>query len=440
MRLTSVRRRTPLVAAAFAAAALVAGPAGAGNGHFIHGVGAVQSSMGGVGVALPTGTLGALYLNPAMLATVEGHEFGFSIELVDSQPVVESSVQTPFGSFTGRTENESDLAVIPSFGWARGADDGRRVTLAMGVLSLAGFGTDYPQDSTNPILLPQPLGFGGVYSSYRFMKIPFAVAWRPAPELALGVSLNAGWASLAAQPFGGTTPDCSSATRCFVPDVSEDSAFGYGLQVGAVWTPAPAWSFGAAYTSEQSFEDFSWNSRVANPDLPSFGSQREIRFGLDVPQSLAAGIGWTPSSRFRAGLDGRWIGYSDTQGFEAGFDPVTGAPRGLGWEDIVVIAFGVEYQATPRLALRGGWNRSESAVPDSSAFFNVGSPAVFEDHLTLGLGWQLAPGWSVDLGVYRAFEAEVTGTFVTPAGPVPGTRVTNEMEVDSGLATITFAM
>jgi len=439
MRTNAFRRGLAPALAALAAVFVVASPAAAGNGHFIHGVGAVQSSMGGVGVALPVGTLGALYMNPAMLAEVEGHEFGFSIELVDSKPEVESEVQTPFGPFVGRTENQSDVAVIPSFGWARGIGGGRRVALAMGVLSLAGFGTDYPQDSTNPILLPQPAGFGGVYSSYRFMKIPFAVAWRPADGIALGVSLNAGWASLAAQPFGATAPDCSGPTRCFFPDVSEDSAFGYGVQLGALWTPAPAWSFGASYASEQKFEDFSWNSQVANPGLPSFGTGRQVRFGLDVPQTFAAGIGWTPSERFRAGLDGRWIGYSDTEGFESGFGP-DGVARGLGWEDIVIVALGAEYLATPRLALRAGWNRSESAVPDASAFLNVGSPAVFEDHLTLGLGWQLSPGWTVDLGFYRGFESDVTGSFLTPAGPVPGTRVTNEMEVDSGLATITFRM
>ena len=53
---------------------LLAAPAAwAGNGHTLHGVGAVNSSMGGAGVALPIDTLGGLLLNPA-LATRHGRQ------------------------------------------------------------------------------------------------------------------------------------------------------------------------------------------------------------------------------------------------------------------------------------------------------------------------------------------------------------------------------
>ncbi|HMB52403.1 MAG TPA: outer membrane protein transport protein [Thermoanaerobaculia bacterium] len=433
---SALRRTAFAVAVAFV---VVAAPAVlAGNGHFIHGVGAVNSAMGGAGVALPEGPIGALYLNPALLTEIEGHDFEFGIELVDSQAAVESTVQTPFGAFSGRTEDETDLSPVPSFAWARGPKDGGNVAFGMAFLGLAGFGTDYPQDSSNPILNPQPAGFGAVYSSYKFLKIPFGVGWRVNDELSLGFSFNAGAATLEARPFGGVAPDCSGPTTCFFPGLNEDSAFGFGATVGLLWKPSDVWAFGVAYNTEMSFDAFDWNTTHANPNLPNFGTARSDEFTVDTPQTFTAGLAFTPNPRWRVAFDGRWINYEDTEGFESGFNPMTGAAAGLGWDDIYVFALGVEFAATPNVTLRGGWNRSDAAVSESSAFQNVASPALFEDHLTLGLGWQAYEELQVNLGYYHVFENDVTGAFVGPFGPVPGTSVTNEIAVDSYLATFSF--
>ncbi|HEX6203540.1 MAG TPA: outer membrane protein transport protein, partial [Thermoanaerobaculia bacterium] len=294
------------------------------------------------------------------------------------------------------------------------------------------------QDPTNPIRAPQPQGFGAVYSSYRYIKLPLAAAWQVTPELALGVALNGGWSSLSATPFGAAAPDCSGPTTCFFPSVPEDSAFGYGLQAGLYWTPTPTWGFGLSYSTEQEFEEFEWHTTRANPGRPDFGTARTVEFQLNVPQTLSAGIGFTPSERLSVGLDARWIDYEGTEGFAGGFDPATGAVRGLGWDDIVVWAVGAEYRVGPSLALRGGWNRSESAVTPESAFANVASPAMFEDHLTLGLGVRLYDQLELNLAAYRAFENEVRGQFLSPAGPVPGTSVVNRMSVDSAVLTLRF--
>lgn len=434
-------RWSPAAALAAAVVSFAAAPAAlAGNGHFLHAAGAVHSALGGAGTALPAaGTLGALYVNPALLAAApEGHSFELGVELADSNPEVESSVQTPFGTFSGRTEDDGDLAMIPSFGWSRGTRGGTRAAFGMGVLSLAGFGTEYPQDATNPILAPQPQGFGALYSGYRFIKLPFAAAWQVTPELAVGASLNGGWASLSAVPFGGAAPDCTPPATCFFPSLTEDSAFGYGLQAGLYWRPTPTWGFGLSYSTEQEFEDFEWHTTRANPLRPDFGTARTVEFQLNVPQTASVGVGFTPNERLSVGLDARWIDYDGTQGFGSGFDPSTGAVAGLGWDEIVVWALGAEYRFGPALALRGGWNRSESAVTPDSTFLNVGSPAVFEDHLTLGLGLRLYDELELNLAAYRAFENEVSGQFLSPAGPVPGTSVTNRMSVDSAVMSLRF--
>src|SRR6476646_12187785 len=86
------------------AATLLATPAvWAGNGHTLHGVGAVNSSMGGAGVALPIDTLGGLLLNPALATEQDGSHFAFSAEYNTPTNAVSSTVPTPIGPFSGKT-------------------------------------------------------------------------------------------------------------------------------------------------------------------------------------------------------------------------------------------------------------------------------------------------------------------------------------------------
>jgi long-chain fatty acid transport protein len=396
----------------------------AGNGHLLHGVGAVNSSMGGSGVALPVDPLGALLLNPALLTDLDGSRFAFSAEYNTQKNAVESRV----GPFAGRTEDDSDPAVIPAFGWTR-HKSGSRLAYGMGFLGLAGFGVDYPQDPTNPILAPQPNGFGRVYSNYQLMKIPFAVAWRLSDAFSLGVSLNTSRATLTADPAGFASPDCSGPRGpCFFPRVNGDSAWGYGLGIGAYYKVSPAFAFGLSYNTETDFEDFEWNTSVANPGLATFGRARKVTLQLNAPAVLVAGIGWTPSDRLAIGIDGKWINYEDTEGFK----------DALGFKDITVFDAGVQWQATDRITLRGGYNVSESPIKPENVFITVPVPAVFEDRVTVGSGIRVNPNLELNAAYYHVFKNRVTGPFLGPTGPVAGTAATTEMTMDSIVLTFSF--
>lgn len=430
MKLTRV---TTLLVAAFAC---LAQPSLAGNGHFLHGVGAVNSAMGGAGVGLANDPLGALNLNPALLTELDGHQFAFAAEYADASNAVSSQA----GPFSGRTEESSDPPIIPAFGWTR-HKPGSRLAYGMGFLGRAGFGVDYPQDSSNPLLAPQPFGFGRVYASYQYLHIPTVIAYKVSDALSLGVTFIAGRSSLTADPAGFAAPDCSAGGVCYFPRVGTDSAFGFGFQVGALYKVNPAISLGFSYTGEQHFEAFEWNSAVANPNLPTFGTARTIRFKLNNPELWAVGIGFTPSDRLKIALDAKRANYSKAQGFGGvGVDPATGQARGLGWKDINTFAIGAQYQATPALALRVGFNRTDNAIPDSSAFFNVASPSIWGDHYCAGLGYAIDRNFSLDLAYYKATKTSIQSPFLGPTGPVPGTQVKNEMAMESLLATFSFKL
>lgn len=439
-RPSSSIRLTSLRCAALVCAGLLLAPlaALAGNGHITHGAGAINSSMGGAGTGLPGDVLGALFLNPALLAQMDGHQMSFGIELAQSEASTSSTVPTPFGPFSGSTEDDADLAPIPTVGWSYRPADGR-VAFGFGLIGLAGFATDYPVDPTNPILAPQPQGLGAASSEYSLLKVPFAVAWQATPKLSLGASVNLGWATLEASPFGGLTPDCSSPTDCFFPDVDKDGAAGFGFQLGLLYQFNDKVGLGFSWASEQTFEDFTWNLEVANPNLPTFGTGRSEEFDLDAPQIFAVGLGLRPTEAWALALDVRWIGFEDTDGFRGGpFDAATGLPPGLGWDDIFVYAVGAEYQFPNGVALRAGYNLSDSAITPDSTFFNVQSPAAFEDHYTFGLGIPVYDKLNLDFGYYHVPDNAVSGPFQSPFGPVPGTRIENEISIDSILMSFTF--
>lgn len=399
-------------------------PAWAANGHLLHGVGAVNSSMGGAGVALPNDALGALSLNPALLTQIDGHKMEFSAEYNTAKNAVESEI----GPFSGRTEEEGDPSLIPAFGFTV-HQPGTGSAFGVGFLGLAGFGVDYPQTAGNLITAPQPLGLGRIYSNYAYMKVPVAFAFQVSPNLSVGASLNAGRATLTANPAGFATPDCSSATNCVFPSVNADSAWGFGATVGMLWKATPNLNFGLSYASEQDFEDFEWHTTVANPSLPTFGTDRTVTFQLNAPAQIVAGLGFRPSSNLAIAFDAKRVFYEDTEGFK----------DVLGLRNIDVFSLGIQFQATPSVTLRLGGNHGDSAIESDRVFFTIPVPAVFEDHITAGFGMKVTPSLVANLGYYHVFKNRVDGPIFSPViGPIPGSRVTTEMEMDAIVATFSF--
>ncbi|HYX26546.1 MAG TPA: outer membrane protein transport protein [Thermoanaerobaculia bacterium] len=418
-----------------AATLVLATPAAwAGNGHNLHGIGAVNSSMGGAGVALPIDTLGGLLLNPALAVGMEGSHFAFSAEYNQAKNAVESTVTvpTPGGplKISGRTDEAGDRVLIPAFGFVH-HDRGSNFAYGIGFLGLAGFGADYPQDSTNPILAPQPFGFGRVYSNYQLLKVPTVLSWQLSDAFSFGLSLNAAYATLTANPAGFAAPDCSGpAGPCFVPSVNADSAWGYGAGVGIRYKLTPAFSLGASYNTKTKFQDFQWNAAVANPNLPTFGTARKIRLRLDMPAQAVVGLGWTPTDRLALALDGKWIDYENT----AGFSDV------LGFKSIKVGEIGLQYKLTDRVALRAGYNKAQNPIPDDRTFFTIETPAIFKTHYTAGIGLRVSNVMTLDAAYYHVPENTITGPILSPAGPVPGASVTTRMAMDSVVVTFNFGL
>lgn len=431
------------IAAALAFVAAVAAPAHATDGHFLHGVGAVNSALGGVGIAAPTSLLGAFYVNPAGLVAFRGTAMELGFELFKPERTLSSRA----GPMAGTTRSSSEFVPIPAFGWSRELLE-RRLVVGVAGLGIGGFGVDYRVDTSNPIVSPRPFGFGQVYSNFSLMKIIPAAALRVGERLRIGAALNVDWASLAVDPMPVAAPavdpgeDGAPGTaddRAFYSRATDaDGSFGIGAQLGAQYTIGRSLAVGLAYTTPQVFQQFEWDAVYENPHLPSYGTPRTIRFAMDVPAVYAAGVAWSPADWIAAGLDGKYIDYARTRGFrESGF-AADGAVRGFGWESIVTFGTGLEVRPTRAVALRIGYNYSDNPIPDAQSMFNAPAPAVVQHHATLGAGYRFANGFGVDVAYYRAFENSIAGPFQTMMGAAPNTSVSSAMSEHSVLLGFTF--
>jgi long-chain fatty acid transport protein len=425
------------------AVAVTPGIASATDGHFLHGVGAINSAMAGIGVASPTSLLGAFYVNPAGLLAFKGTATELGFEMFKP----ERSIESKAGPVSGTTASSSAFVPIPAFGWSRELSKDR-LTVGVAGLGVGGFGVDYHTDPTNPVLAPRPFGFGAIYSNFSLMKIIPALAYRPTENLRLGVAVNVDWASLAVDPMPIAAPAVdpgpdgawqTADDRAYYSRATDAAgSFGAGAQFGLQYAVTPHVAVGLAYTTPQVFQTFEYGGVYENPNLASYNTPRTIKFNMDVPAVYAAGLSFTPSSAFTFGLDTKYITYASTRGFKDQGFASDGSVKGFGWRNIWSVASGLQFRPVSRIALRAGYNYSGNPIPNALSMFNSAAPAVVQHHATLGAGYTFTNGFGIDVGYYHAFANSITGPFQTPAGAMPGTSIKSSMSENSILVGFTF--
>lgn len=230
---------------------------------------------------------------------------------------------------------------------------------------------------------------------------------------------------LEVNPFPGARPDQTG-----YPDGPQTSATGWGFQAGIHAADLNGFHVGVSYKSTQRFSAYEFDA-----------GQRAFSFELDYPRILSAAVGYSGLERFQVVADVRYIDFANTEGFDtAGFDQY-GAVTGFGWNSIVAVATGVEYELTSRVPIRVGYAFNENPIDDDVAFYNVASPAIVQHHVSGGLSYrfsdavmlsaavQYAPASAVECPMQNPQHQQIFGT-----PEMPGTNVKTE------LSTVTAVM
>jgi long-chain fatty acid transport protein len=403
-----MKRRLSTLAIAAAVAAAFPAAAWGTNGYFQHGVGMKSSGMGGAGIAYAQDAI-APATNPAGIAFV-GDRVDFGLTWFrPSRSATISGIPAfgpPFPDFNGTYDGDDKTNFfIPEFGYTRAIDP--QLTFAITVYGNGGLNTSY----TTPIPL-----FGSTQAGVDLSQLFIAptLAYRIAPEHALGVSLNLAYQRFKATGLQNFAPYSSSPDN--LTDKGYDDSYGVGLRVGYTGRLSPQVTVGATYQMKTKMSEFDAYRGL-------FAEQG----GFDIPANYGIGIAVKPVPQATIAFDIVRIEYSGVASVGNPLLPNFGqAPlgasggAGFGWRDVTAYKLGVDYAVDPTLTLRAGYNYGRQPIPASETLFNVLAPGTVESHYTLGATWTLANRSEITFALMYAPEVEVKGPGSIPTGPLFG--------------------
>jgi long-chain fatty acid transport protein len=401
-----------LITALFATA-IVAPQAMAVNGMQVRGVGAYGEGMSGAVTAAPFDTT-TMVTNPA------------GITRVGSRSDIHAGLFTPIRKIDytaiggGEDEGGSPNYLLPGVGMSAPTSEGSDLYIGMGIYVMAGMGADF-----GPVTGPTAFGNPNVrlFSQAQFWKLTPTIAKKFSDQLSVGFSLNIDYQQYDIQQnFALPTGTGGMAAT------NGAGAMGFGFTVGALYDINDKVSIGVNYSSEQSMADMKYRllmGKLAFLDATGSGlmnTNGEYSIGLNFPQQYAIGVAYRPIPALLVTADYKWINYSanfDKVTIEGDFQSVAfGVPSGtivansyeldFGWEDVSVIAVGVQYQLNDATWLRAGINHSNAAVPEERAFTNGALPAVAEDSFSLGATRNFGSNWQGSFSYASLAENTVT--------------------------------
>lgn len=258
-----------------------------------------------------------------------------------------------------------------------------------------------------------------------------AIAYKVTDTLSIGAGLNIQYAEAQltnAIDFGligrlsglRTLPQQADGK---VAVVGDDWAVGFNL--GLLYEPTKTTRFGVAYRSPITHElkgeaDFTVPAVAA----PLAARGRFVDTGasakLKLPDTLAFSVYHEVSPQWALMGDVTWTRWSRFEELRIKFDnplqPDSVQPED--WRDTVRLGLGVKYNATEKLTLRAGFAFDPSPVRRNLETPRL--PGGDRTWLSVGLGYQLSPSFSVDVGYAHLF---VKDSPINQSSPTAGNLV-----------------
>ncbi|EHR72115.1 long-chain fatty acid transport protein [Burkholderiales bacterium JOSHI_001] len=399
---------------ALAAACLVAGLgvsplAGATNGYFPHGYGIKAKGMGGASTAMADDALGGA-TNPAKMVFV-GSRLDLGLELFSPHRDAERSAVGFGGLLEGKVSSDKTVFWVPEVGYNRMLNP--NLSVGVTVYGNGGMNTTYPQgpfqctpDGGVTIVPGNALcGGGSLGVDLSQLVVAPTVAWKAAPQHALGASLLLGYQMFKA--FGVQAFDNAqqSSAPGSVTNNGYDSSTGVGLRIGYMGQIGSNLSVGAA-----------WSSKVNMGKLDKYKGLFAGGGDFDIPSNWSLGVAFKPAADLTLALDYQRINYSGVASVSnsSQIQQQLGSPGGpgFGWQDVDVVKLGLAWQMNPQWTLRAGYNRGDNPVRARDVTFNILAPGVMKSHYTAGFTWAMGPSSELSGALMVAPRQTVTGASI----------------------------
>jgi long-chain fatty acid transport protein len=390
------------------------------DGYFSHGYGMQAKGMGGASTAVAESAFGAAS-NPATMAFV-GDRWELGVDLFSPRRKA-SRTGGAMAGLDASVRSGSNYFAIPEFAINRMVSPDMSVGLT--VYGNGGMNTDYdggqlpspgacgPATGPGTGFNPQPgpynllCGNGSLGVDLMQLIVAPSVAFRVAPGHALGIAplfAYQRFEAVGVQAFAGF-----STSPGDVSNRGHDNSTGYGVRVGYYGQISPGLAIGAGYATRMKMSEFD-----------KYRGLFAERGGFDIPShwSLAATFHASPTTLVT--VEYQRINYSDVVSVHnpsallgnclfgdasACLGGSSGA--GFGWQDIDVFKLGVQWQASPTITLRAGYNRTDNPIRGEDVTINILAPGVVKQHVTLGGTWKLDADSAVTGAFMYAFNNDV---------------------------------
>ncbi|HEC12214.1 MAG TPA: hypothetical protein ENI80_03040 [Acidiferrobacteraceae bacterium] len=412
-----MNKKTTLAFAVAAALGFTSPVSNATLGYFSHGYGAIQSSMGGAGVALPQDAMtGAI--NPAGMVMVGNSTV---VGITSFHPIREYTITGTNGSFPpfvgGPVQSDNEVFLIPNFAYNKMLD--KNSSIGVTVFGNGGMNSEYTDADTT-------FGagtFGGAGAGdpnagidYKQLFINTTYARKVSDTVSIGITGIINHSRFKADglaAFGGF-----SVAPTKLSNNGVDSTWGFGGKIGILAKVNSQLSFGASYQTKIS------NKMDKYAGLFPKGGE------FDIPATATIGLAFKPDSKSAVTFDIQQIWYSDvdavgnpggvlTSGCMAGVmaNCLGGsASAGFGWDDMTAFKIGYQRKTNGGWTWRAGFATGSQPISPSEVTLNILAPGVVENHFTFGFGKDLSHGKQLNVAVMYAPSNSVSGpSMLNPA-------------------------
>ena len=376
-----MKKINTLRATVVAAVLATGSTAWATDGYFPHGFGMKSKGMGGASVAVTDNAFAGINNPAASVWAGNRADLGVDIFMPKRSAARISPNTSPM--LEGDVKSDGSAFAVHEFAYNKKIDD--RMSWGVTVYGNGGINTEYaggnvmcmhPQNGQYPGNLLCGEGKLGVDLMQLIIAPTFA--YKLDPQHSVGVSplvVVQQFSATGLQAFAGfsSAPDKVSNT-------GTDRSTGVGVRLGYLGQLSETLKFGATYSPKIKMGKFNEYAGL----FAGAGT-------FDIPENYTLGINVQVTPAVSVAADYSRINYS---GVTSIGNPMSnlmagnpmGSPNGpgFGWSDVSVIKLGVQWQATPTMVLRAGYNQSTNPVKPENVTFNILAPGVIKQHYTVG--------------------------------------------------------
>lgn len=401
-----------LLAASVAATLIASGAAHATNGYFADGYGVKSMGMGGGGVALPNDSAMIIATNPAGI-TETGTQVNFDISWF--HPVRGYSFVNANGT-SGGAESGSSNFYIPELSASYAINDTSSIGIA--IYGNGGMNTDYPGDSSSYLGVlgmtgtgPYGAGAAGVNLKQMFIAPTYAHKFMDG-KLSVGATVLFARQTIQVKGLSGFDNSSYSVNPGSVTGNEVSSSTGWGGKIGVLYHATDSIALAGSYQTKMRMSKFDQYS-----GLFAEGGK------FDIPATWTVGGAFKVAPAWTLTADYQRINYT---GVKAISNPSTAYlfacqmgdatkclggsnGAGFGWSNVNVVKLGAQWQMSPALQLRVGFNHGTNPVSSPDVLFNTLAPGVVKNHYTAGFTYAFDKNQELSGAFMYAPDVSVSG-------------------------------